>query len=37
VTPRQWPDLDARARSVFDDRFIIPSVVDVVIEGHGER
>jgi prevent-host-death family protein len=37
VTPQPWPDLDARARSVFGDRVITPSVVDVVIEGRGER
>jgi len=37
MTPQPWPDLDARARSVFGDRLITPSVVDVVIEGRGER
>jgi len=37
VRPQPWPDLDARARSVFGDRLITPSVVDVVIEGRGER
>jgi prevent-host-death family protein len=37
VAPQPWPDLDARTRSVFGDRVISPSVVEVVIEGRGER
>jgi prevent-host-death family protein len=37
VTPQPWPDLEARTRSVFGDRVITPSVVDVLIEGRGER
>lgn len=32
-----WPDLDARARSVFGDRTISPSVAKAVIEDRGER
>jgi len=36
-TPRPWPDLDARAQSVFGDRVIAPSASETVIEGRGER
>ena len=32
-----WPDLQARTRSVFGDRVISPGGSDVVIEGRGER
>ena len=32
-----WPDLDARAKSVFGDRVIAPSALEIVIEGRGER
>jgi prevent-host-death family protein len=32
-----WPDLDARAKSVFGDRVIVPSASQVVLEGRGER
>jgi prevent-host-death family protein len=35
--PSPWPDLDARAKSVFGDRVIAPSASEVVIEGRGER
>jgi prevent-host-death family protein len=35
--PKPWPDLEARARSVFGDRVIVPSAVEMVIEGRGER
>ena len=32
-----WPDLDARARTVFGERLIAPSGSDVVIEDRGDR
>lgn len=32
-----WPDLEARTRSVFGDRIITPGAADVVIEERGER
>jgi prevent-host-death family protein len=32
-----WPALDARARSVFGDRTISPSVAEAVIEDRGDR
>ena len=32
-----WPDLEARTRSVFGDRVIRPGGSDSVIEGRGER
>jgi len=32
-----WPDLEARTRSVFGDRIISPRVSDIVIEERGER
>ena len=32
-----WPDLDARARSVFGDRLLTPGASEVVAEGRGER
>jgi prevent-host-death family protein len=32
-----WPDLDARARSVFGARVVSPGGVDAVIDGRGER
>jgi prevent-host-death family protein len=32
-----WPDLEARTRSVFGDRVITPSASGVVIEKRGER
>jgi prevent-host-death family protein len=35
--PRPWPDLDARAKSVFGDRVIEPSASEMVIDGRGER
>jgi prevent-host-death family protein len=37
ATPRPWPDLDARAKSVFGDRIVQPSASEVVIDGRGER
>jgi prevent-host-death family protein len=37
ATPRPWPDLDARAKSVFGDRVIAPGGSEAVIEGRGER
>lgn len=37
ATPRPWPDLDARAKSVFGDRTIAPSASEMVIDGRGER
>ena len=37
ATPRPWPDLDARAKSVFGDRVIAASASEMVIEGRGER
>jgi prevent-host-death family protein len=33
----EWPDLQARTRSVFGDRVISPGGCDVVIEGRDER
>lgn len=32
-----WPDLEARTRSVFGDRIITPGASNVVIEARGER
>ena len=32
-----WPDLEARTRTVFGDRIIRPGAADVVIEARGER
>jgi prevent-host-death family protein len=32
-----WPDLDARAHSVFGDRILTPGASAVVAEGRGER
>jgi prevent-host-death family protein len=32
-----WPDLDARAKSVFGDRVIAPSASEMVVDGRGER
>jgi prevent-host-death family protein len=32
-----WPDLEARARTVFGDRVIAPSGSEVVIADRGER
>ena len=32
-----WPDLDARTRSVFGDRIVNPAGLDVVIDNRGER
>lgn len=32
-----WPDLDARARAVFGDRTISPSVANAVIEDRGDQ
>lgn len=37
ATPRPWPDLDARAKSVFGDRVVTPSASEMVIEGRGEQ
>lgn len=37
ATPRPWPDLDARAKSVFGDRVVTPSASEIVIEGRGEQ
>jgi prevent-host-death family protein len=33
----EWPDLEARTRSVFGDRIITPGASDVVIDERGER
>jgi prevent-host-death family protein len=35
--PLPWPDLDARARSVFGDRLVSPAGSEVVTEDRGER
>jgi prevent-host-death family protein len=32
-----WPDLDARARTVFGDRILTPGASEVVVESRGER
>jgi len=32
-----WPDLQARTRSVFGDRVISPSGAEIISEGRGER
>jgi prevent-host-death family protein len=32
-----WPDLEARTRSVFGDRVISPGGADIVIEDRGDR
>ena len=32
-----WPDLDARARSVFGDRVLTPGASEVLAESRGER
>lgn len=32
-----WPDLDARARSVFGDRVVNPAGSEVVVDDRGER
>lgn len=32
-----WPDLDARARTVFGDRVVTRSGSEVVVESRGER
>ena len=32
-----WPDLDARARTVFGDRILTPGASDVLAESRGER
>jgi prevent-host-death family protein len=32
-----WPDLDARAHTVFGDRVLAPGASDVVTESRGER
>jgi prevent-host-death family protein len=32
-----WPDLQARTRSVFGDRVINPSGSDIVVDSRGER
>ena len=38
TTPHStWPDLDARARAVFGDRVITPSVAEAVLEDRGDR
>ena len=37
ATPSPWPDLDARAESVFGDRVIAPSASELVIDGRGDR
>lgn len=37
ATLHSWPDLDARAKSVFGDRVIAPSASEMVIVGRGER
>lgn len=37
ATPRPWPDLEARAKSVFGDRVITPTAAEMVIAGRGER
>jgi prevent-host-death family protein len=35
--PLPWPDLDARARSVFGDRLVSPAGSEVVTEDRGDR
>jgi prevent-host-death family protein len=35
--PREWPDLEARARSVFGDRVITLSASEMVADGRGDR
>jgi prevent-host-death family protein len=35
--PPPWPDLAARARTVFGDRIVRPGAAQVVIEHRGER
>jgi prevent-host-death family protein len=37
ATPQPWPDLDARAESIFGDRVIAPSASAMVIDGRGDR
>jgi prevent-host-death family protein len=37
ATSGPWPDLDARAKSVFGDRVIAPSASEMVIDGRGDR
>ncbi len=32
-----WPDLGARARTVFGDRLVVPAPSEMVDEGRGER
>jgi prevent-host-death family protein len=32
-----WPDLEARARTVFGDRIVAPTASDAVSEGRGHR
>jgi prevent-host-death family protein len=32
-----WPDLEARTRTVFGDRVITPGGSDIVVEERGER
>ena len=32
-----WPDLDARARTVFGDRILAPGASDVLGESRGDR
>lgn len=33
----EWPDLEARTRSVFGDRHVNPGGADVVVEQRGDR
>ncbi|MBI4478155.1 MAG: type II toxin-antitoxin system prevent-host-death family antitoxin [Acidobacteria bacterium] len=35
--PKPWPDVEARARTIFGDRVIIPSPSRRLIEDRGER
>lgn len=37
ATPQPWPDLNARAKSIFGDRVIAPNAREMVLEGRGER
>jgi len=32
-----WPDLDARAQTVFGDRILSPGASELVVESRGER
>jgi prevent-host-death family protein len=37
VRHQSWPDLDARAKSVFGERIVSPSAAELVIAERGER